>query len=176
MVGYMPMPANFQYADVLRRGRPQHDQFDRFRLRHPSMAPGKRAKIFAPFDALRGFSEAVAAKEVQYEYRRELDDHEKEELDRRLRILRSLTYNGKAARANRVMVTVTYYMPCGDLHHEAYGYRGQYVTETGICWKIGLKTIRIGENVFLLKDIVAIESTDADGDSIFDGDWEYIPS
>ena len=24
MVGYMPMPANFQYADVLRRGQPRH--------------------------------------------------------------------------------------------------------------------------------------------------------
>ena len=59
MVGYMPMPANFQYADVLSRGQPRHERFDLFRLRHPSMDTGKRAKIFAPFDALKGFNDAI---------------------------------------------------------------------------------------------------------------------
>ena len=107
----MPIPANFQYADVLRRGQPQHERFDLFRLRHPSMDTGKRAKIFAPFDALRGFSEAVAAKEVQYEYRRELADDEKEELNRRLNILHQLTTHTLNANSatSRLLVTFCFY-------------------------------------------------------------------
>ena len=53
------MPAGFRYRDVFLKGRPQHDRFDSFRIRHPQMDVGKRAKIFAPFDALEGFSDAL---------------------------------------------------------------------------------------------------------------------
>ena len=62
-LGAMPMPADFRHADLLRRGRPLHRRFDDFSLRHPAMDPGRRAKIFAPFDALAGFSDAIAAEE-----------------------------------------------------------------------------------------------------------------
>ena len=157
MVGYMPMPANFQYADVLRRGQPRHEWFDLFRLRHPSMDTGKRAKIFAPFDALRGFNETIASKEVQYEFRRELDD-EKEELNRKLNILHVLTLNGKAARKNKVEVAVTYFQPCEDNYSEAYGYRGQYITVKGICWGIGMNVIRVGGKDIQFKNIAAIDT------------------
>ena len=58
------MPADFRYREVFLKGKPQHDRFDPFRIRHPSMDRGRRAKIFAPFDALRGFREAIAAKDV----------------------------------------------------------------------------------------------------------------
>lgn len=57
------IPANFRYRDVLRRGKPVHEKFDRFSIRHPAMPLEKRAKIFAPFDALKGFSDAIAAVE-----------------------------------------------------------------------------------------------------------------
>lgn len=60
-VGVMAMPVNFRYRDVFLKGRPRHDRYDPFRIRHPRMDRRKRAKIFAPFDALKGFSEAVAA-------------------------------------------------------------------------------------------------------------------
>ena len=60
-IGVMPMPAGFKYRDVFLKGKPRHDHYDSFRLRHPSMDPGKRAKIFAPFDALAGFSDALTA-------------------------------------------------------------------------------------------------------------------
>ncbi len=70
ILGYMPEPKNFKYKEVLRQGKPQHEPFDQFRLRHPSMTLQKRAKIFAPFDALRGFDfkirEAQAAAEEDY--------------------------------------------------------------------------------------------------------------
>ena len=157
MVGYMPMPANFQYADVLHRGQPRHERFDLFRLRHPSMDTGKRAKIFAPFDALKGFNDAISAKEVQYEFRRELDDDEKEELNRRLGVLKTLTYNGKAARKNKVGVAVTYFQPCEDNNSEAYGHRGRYITVKGICWGIGMNGIRVGDKWIPIQDLVAID-------------------
>ena len=52
ILGYMPEPKNFKYKAVLEHGRPQHEPFDAFRLKHPIMPLQKRAKIFAPFDAL----------------------------------------------------------------------------------------------------------------------------
>lgn len=44
-----------KYANAMRCERPVHDVWDEFSYRHPKMKPGQRAKIFAPFDALRGF-------------------------------------------------------------------------------------------------------------------------
>ena len=60
MPGEMDMPANFRYTEAVLAGRPRHGKFDVFSSRHPSMPVGRRAKIFAPFDALKGFSEAIA--------------------------------------------------------------------------------------------------------------------
>ena len=64
ILGDMSMPEGFRYRSVSLKGKPQHDKTDSFRLRHPSMDVGRRAKIFAPFDALRGFSAAVLEEEA----------------------------------------------------------------------------------------------------------------
>lgn len=61
MVGAMPMPSDFPYRDVYMRGYPQHPWYDRFRLKHPAMDCSQRAKLFSPFDALKGFDEAIAS-------------------------------------------------------------------------------------------------------------------
>jgi len=173
MIGYMAMPMNFEYKDVYVKGQPTHQWFYSFRLKHPAMDSGHRAKIFAPFDALAGFDDAVAAKEVLYEFKRELADDEKEEIDRRLGILHRLTWNGKLARENNVPVSITYYVPCGDKGNFSYGYRGRYVTVTGICRKIGMRTILIDSVSVPLSDILSIETTmRVDGRNIFDTDWE----
>ena len=63
-IGVMQVPADFRYLDVFLKGKPQHDRDDPFRIRHPKMSCDKRAKIFSPFDALKGFSEALAAQEA----------------------------------------------------------------------------------------------------------------
>ena len=73
-IGDFPMPEDFRYKDVYLKGKPQHSKTDPFRLRHPSMDVRKRAKIFAPFNALKGYNEAVAAKNVLYEDKRELNE------------------------------------------------------------------------------------------------------
>lgn len=68
-IGVMAMPVNFRYREVFIKGKPQHDKFDPFRIKHPEMDHGRRANIFSPFDALKGFSEAVSAKDVLYDDR-----------------------------------------------------------------------------------------------------------
>ncbi len=162
------MPANWGYADVFLRGYPRHERFDSFRLKHPTMDNGRRAKIFSPFDALKGFNEAVAAKEVLYEFKRELSEEEKEELNRRLGILHSLTYNGKVAKANKVKASITYYVPCSDKDSFSYGYRGQYLSVTGIVKKVDDCSVLTDNKRIPLVDIVSIES-----DGLFDRREDY---
>jgi len=58
-LGAMPMPPDFRYREVYLRGKPRHAPFDAFDLRHPRMDPGKRAKIFGAFDALKGFDDRI---------------------------------------------------------------------------------------------------------------------
>ena len=50
--------------------------------------PSRRAKQFAPFDALKGLKEAIAAKEKRPEPRRELTDYMKEQINNTLSELR----------------------------------------------------------------------------------------
>ena len=66
-VGDMPMPADFQYKAAYLHGKPRHEGGDPFRIRHPEMPCTKRAKIFAPFDALRGFADALAQRRSEWE-------------------------------------------------------------------------------------------------------------
>lgn len=162
-VGVMAMPADFRYRDVFLRGKPKHERFDAFWAKHPTMDVGKRAKIFAPFDALRGFSAAIIAKNAIYDYQRELSQDDQAELDRRLNILHNLTWNSRMARANHVRVSVTYYAPCEDKNSEAYRIKGQYQTISGICTKVdveGEALILDGNTRILMKNILQIESPD----------------
>ena len=48
------------------------------------MPPSRRAKLFVPFDALKGLKEAIAAKEKHPEPRRELTDYMKEQINNAL--------------------------------------------------------------------------------------------
>ena len=64
------IPDGFRYKEVLRPGKPVHEKFDSFSIRHPSMPLEKRAKIFSPFDALKGFNEAISAVDAIYEDRK----------------------------------------------------------------------------------------------------------
>ena len=48
------------------------------------MPPSRRAKLFVPFDALKGLKEAIAAKEKRPEPRRELTDYMKEQINNAL--------------------------------------------------------------------------------------------
>lgn len=57
------IPASFKYKDILWKGRPVHEKNSAFYAKHPPMPASRWAKIFAPFDALRGFQECLEAEE-----------------------------------------------------------------------------------------------------------------
>ena len=159
VVGYMPMPASFSHKETFLHGRPKHRRYDDFWRRHPPMASAHRAKIFAPFDALRGFDFCIMSKEVQYTRQRELSETEKEQLDHQIGVLRALTYNGRAARKNRPAAAVTCFRPCTDPDNFAYGRGGQYETVTGPVGGVDAvsRTITIDGQVISLDTVSEIQ-------------------
>ena len=169
-LGECVMPENFRYKETCLKGRPRHERLDAFSLKHPQMPISKRAKIFAPFDALKGYSEAVASKRVLYEEKRVPACEDMDELNHRLHILHGLTYNSRMARANRPEVTVTYYEPCSDVNSEAYGSLGRYKTVSGICLNVDAevtKTILVDS---LRIPLEAVRKIEGPGD-LFERDW-----
>ena len=147
-----------RYEDLLSARRPEH-RGDAFSREHPPMTRLNRAKLFAPFDALNGFDEAVRSKNILYCEKRALSDGEKEKLDRKLSVLYSLTYNSKAAGINSLNISVEYFTPCTDIHNEAFGKRGSYVSISGICRKVDrfeTRTITVDDHVIPLDDVVDI--------------------
>lgn len=60
--GHVVYPISFPYLEAILAGRPVHKN-DSFAARHPQMSPGRRAKIFAPFDALEGFMDSIHSRE-----------------------------------------------------------------------------------------------------------------
>ena len=128
------IPEGFRYREVLLRGKPIHEKFDSFSIRHPSMPLEKRAKIFSPFDALKGFDEAISSKDVIYEYRKTLSEEDMQILDQKVCLLQQFTMNGKSARVNRIPVEITYFYFLEDpgLQEE----KGSYLTDNGILMKV----------------------------------------
>lgn len=80
---------------------------------HPKMDRENRAKQFMPFDALKGFREALAEKEREIAAKRDLSEERKAELDRKLHVLHK-----------------------GDMITAEYFQNGAYMTETGRVTKI----------------------------------------
>ncbi|MCC6095116.1 MAG: hypothetical protein LIV24_08905 [Eubacterium sp.] len=74
------------YQALKKQHRPIHNG-DPFSLRHPKMARGNRAKLFAPFDALAGFDESMDAETVLTVHPAELSEDMKKELDEKLALL-----------------------------------------------------------------------------------------
>jgi len=155
----MRIPKDFKYMDILLKGRPTHDKRSEFYAKHPPMPASRWAKIFAPFDALRGFNECIVEQEIVRSEHRELDEDAARELDRRLEILKNLTWNNRIAKANQVRVTVIYYNSRTSLYEKA----------SGIVWKVDTEvsgTIKVNNTKIEIKDILRIEA-----DDIFERDW-----
>ena len=170
----MEIPTDFPYLSVILQGPPKHSRDD-FSLRHPKMELGKRAKIFAPFDALDGYSDAVRSKDVEYVDKIDLTEvglaeDDRDELSRRLGILSSLTCTSQLARDNNVVVTVKYFVPCDDENSFAFGVQGLYKAVTGVCRKVDFvrQKITVGETTIPLDGVVSIENDSR----IFDVPWE----
>lgn len=180
----MVMPSGFKYKSVYEKGMPRHYGWDSFRIKHPPMPASRWAKIYAPFDALKGFDEAIEAQEEVLVRKPDLGDFEKDELDHKLGVLGNLTRNGKEARKNQVTVTVRYFESvidgagCADGFTSAMDGAGSFISTydspesthepmgkikelTGIVWKVDATlthTIRIDDEVIDLADLLSIES------------------
>ena len=59
-------PPGFKYMKAYLAGRPKHTPFDSFYYHHPLMDRRKRSKIFAPFEALEGYSESIDGVNADY--------------------------------------------------------------------------------------------------------------
>ena len=75
------------------------------------MDRGRRAKIFAPFDALDGYSESIDSKNVEYVERIELEETDRIELNRRptdpqISHLQQQTGPGKSGQGQRPLLHV----------------------------------------------------------------------
>ena len=101
------------------------------------MPPSRRAKQFAPFDALKGLKEAIAAKEKRPEPRRELTDYMKEQINHTLLDLRK----GQ-------QVTVVYY---GSMEQETLQVTGT-VMKVDAYWQ----TLQINKLVIDFSEIYEI--------------------
>lgn len=160
-LGAMTMPEGFRYREVFLKGKPKHDLYDAFQIRHPQMDTGRRAKIFAPFDALRGFSAEVIAKDVCYEERPQLSEEDAVELNRRLTILHNLTWNSRMARNNHVQVAVTYYESHDDEDDTDAKDLGLNKTITGTCWNVDAEagqTILVDGIRIPFEDLIWVDS------------------
>lgn len=95
-----------------------------------------RAKIFAPFDALRGLREALAAKEHIVVPRMELSEEAKEELDRKIKEIQKFD-----------IVTAVYYS------------NGNYIKTTGMVSKLDVncRFLQIVTTKIPLADICDIQ-------------------
>lgn len=159
-VGSMSMPLDFKYRDTYFHGRPRHEPLSRFLIRHPSMSCSRRAKLFAPFEALKYFGDRIENKEVLYVRRRELSREAQDTLDRKLRLLHSMLYSRSGfRRKSHFPVTVTFFSPCKDKEHEAYGSGGTYEKITGKIRRIDTRitnSIQIEETTIPLSDVTDI--------------------
>ena len=148
-----------KYRSAFYRGRPRHDPYDDFSIRHPKMQLSQRAKIFSPFSALKGFEEAIHEKLEHYTDKRELTEEEQEALNLTLTQLYAQARSRRLARMHPITATVTYYVPCPDENHEAYGLRGSYETLTGRVWKVDpviAGSLRIADAEIAFSDIADI--------------------
>ena len=141
-IGFMKMPADFRYRHVLEKGKPRHDKYSRFRIRHPEIPCSRRAKIFAPFDALKGFNEAISSKNINYTDRPVLSAYQKNILNRKLSELQKDILLRSSSGKTGVDVSVTYFELCTNRENEAYGIRGLIKTVTGCCRRIDAEVSR----------------------------------
>ena len=107
--------------------------------KHPLLGPDKRAAQFAPFAALTGFDDDVKETARQVDEFTQIDEDEREMLDRKIQILNEYKIKNQE-------FTITYFKP-DDLKDG-----GKYVTK-----KIVLKDIDPVERILRTRDNQKIE-------------------
>ena len=131
------------YEKILHAERPVHLQ-DAFSAKHPPMPREKRAKLFAPFDALAGYGEALGEQEIISQDREVLSEEKRQKLDKKLDYLRNV-YRERRQRTKYVggdLAVKAFEPPCVTVRYfeEIPGQdgRGLYHTTSGDVVKIDL--------------------------------------
>ena len=123
------------------------------RIKHPRMSLADRAKIFSPFAALKGYEEAIEAKQKIVVPRIELSEESKEYLDGQLNKIEALL----EVKQHPIITTVYFQKDknCGDEG-------GEYIQFTGMVAKFDptSRVIQIVEKRLKLDDIYSIEGED----------------
>ncbi|MDD5937209.1 MAG: hypothetical protein PUC65_16860 [Clostridiales bacterium] len=123
--------------------------------KHPKMAVEDRAKIFAPFAALKGHEEAIVARQKIVVQKIELSEESKEILD-----LQLAKIHQKLEAGEHPIIRVVYFQKD---KMSADG-SGEYIQFTGMVAKFNVtsRLIQIVEKKLSLDDIYKIESDDLD--------------
>jgi hypothetical protein len=118
--------------------------------KYPRMQIEDRAKIFAPFAALKGYEEAIAAKQKVVVPRIELSEESKEYLDVQLGKIDQLLLSGQ-----HPMITVVFFQE--DKRNNKEG--GEYLRFTGMAARFDRtsRILQIVEKRLRLVDIYSIE-------------------
>lgn len=130
------------------------------------MAREHRAKIFAPFAALKGYEKVIAEKQKVVVPRSELAEDSKEELDFKVQILLNELWND-----NHPVITLVYFkeytrpLSYSDivegcrLKKDEEDIQGEYLKVTGVVSGLDVTklTIQIVNDTFSLMDIHTIE-------------------
>jgi hypothetical protein len=142
--------ATNKYDDIMHMEYPLKSSDN---IRHPRMQVEDRAKIFAPFAALKGYEEAITAKQKIVVPRIELSEESKEYLDAQLEKLDRLLVKGQPP-----MITVVYFQK-GKMSNED---GGEYIQFTGLAAKLDRtsRILRIVDKRLRLEDIYRIEGED----------------
>lgn len=119
-------------------------------MKHPRMPVTDRAKIFMPFAALKGYEEAIEAKQKIVVPRIELSEESKEYLDLQLFKIDQLLLTGQ-----HPIITVVYFQM--DKSNKEDG--GEYIQFTGMVSKLDrtARIIQIVDKRLRLDDIYQIE-------------------
>lgn len=139
--GVLTMSLNIsnRYDDIINRPRPE--------TKHPHMNTADRAKIFSPFAALKGHTEAIQRKEIHRTNRIDLSDEMISALNEKLALLKK----GQS-------VTVTYFSCEPGPDGSGDFAEGLYLTHSGTVQKIDtlLRTIEIDNYRINFDDIIDI--------------------
>lgn len=124
-------------------------------IKHPRMMVNERAKIFAPFAALKGYEEAIAAKQKVIVPRIELSEESKEYLDLQLGKIERMLAAGR-----HPIITVVYYQKDKTSNEDG----GEYIQFTGLVAKFEQtsRILQIVEKRLCLADIYDIEGEELD--------------
>lgn len=120
----------------------------------PRMPRQNRAKIFAPYQALKGFNKTLHSKDTVYEHYRELAEYGQECLDQKLRRLQ---------KSDKVTVTWFCPKPGKDDH-------GQYMTVTDTVKRIDpvFHVLHLSGESITFKNIIDLRGEHFEGIT----DWE----